>query len=224
MEERRSVTASNDSVTDLVGVLAARSKNEIVPAERSVVIDSKSHGMRPAIRTQLEVPAMAVIDSLAAAGQFGRALFFEPLFRTDTAIGCARLEQRFDDFCMAGRSLRLTIRAFVPVDSEPSQPVENGQFRFSSGAFEVRILDAQHELTAVATGQGPIEECGPSTADMQKPRGARGESSSNSRHRGRAYRRHPPVPGESVVFLGGGSRAALFPGTRERYLAKVLIF
>jgi hypothetical protein len=67
---------------------------------------------------------------------------------------------------MTGFTLRLTVRTLVPIDPEPAQPIQHGQFRLMGRSFEVRVLDPQYEFAAEATREGPIEERGASTANM----------------------------------------------------------
>ena len=57
--------------------------------------------------------------------------------------------------------------AFVPLDAEPSQVIDD---LLNSGwgiTFLVGVLDAEHEGAAHFFGEKPVEKSGPGTTDMQ---------------------------------------------------------
>ena len=59
----------------------------------------------------------------------------------------------------------------VPMETEPSEPIENGVDRGLSGAFAVGILDPQQHFSAAPAGIEPVEQRGPRPPDVQKARG-----------------------------------------------------
>ena len=68
------------------------------------------------------------------------------------------------------------VRPFVPVEPEPSQPVDDAGHHVPRGAFRVGILDPQDERPAVPARVQPVEEGGTGTADMQVARRRRREA------------------------------------------------
>jgi hypothetical protein len=60
----------------------------------------------------------------------------------------------------------------VPIDVEPSEPVEDGVDRRLRRALAVGVLDSQH-LSAAAAGVKPIEQRGARPPICRKPVGER---------------------------------------------------
>src|SRR5258705_50722 len=58
-------------------------------------------------------------------------------------------------------------RSFVPIETEPSQTVENALQHFRRGALGIRILDSENEDTTVTTRKQPVEQRGTGAADVQ---------------------------------------------------------
>ena len=54
------------------------------------------------------------------------------------------------------QALRLKIGPFIPIDAEPSQPVENSFDQFRAIAFDVRVLDAQDHRAAGARANSQL--------------------------------------------------------------------
>jgi hypothetical protein len=75
-------------------------------------------------------------------------------------------------------AIRLMERAFIPIEAEPFHAVENCVGHLAARARTIRILDAQHEDTAVAFGEQPVEERGAGPADVQVAGRAGGEAGS----------------------------------------------
>src|SRR5262249_34287279 len=59
--------------------------------------------------------------------------------------------------------------AFVPVDAEPFEAIENRLQRLGTIALGVRVIDAQDELSAMFPGVEPVEQRGAYAADVQVP-------------------------------------------------------
>ena len=75
--------------------------------------------------------------------------------------------------------LGLSKGPLIPVQAQPLEALEDRFFGLAGGAFEVCVLDAEHEAAPVAPGIGPVVERGSGAPEMQKPRGAWCESSSD---------------------------------------------
>src|SRR6185436_10570923 len=61
------------------------------------------------------------------------------------------------------------LRALVPVDAEPAEPVEDPFDHLVRRALDVRVLDAEDEDAAEPSRVQPVEERGARAADMQIP-------------------------------------------------------
>src|SRR6266571_218524 len=77
-------------------------------------------------------------------------------------------------------------RAFIPVDTEPAEAVEDRLQRFGSVAFGVGVINAEDELPAHPPCQQPIEQGGADAADVQVPGWARCETGAD-RHTNRIW-------------------------------------
>ena len=108
----------------------------------------------------------------------------------------ARRDQRRCGRSMPIVALRLKIRpvrpvnarAFVPIQSEPVQPVEDAGHHLGRRSLGVGILDAQYEHAAVATGVEPVEEGGTCASNVEVAGGRWGKSHSDG-HDTIGYRR-----------------------------------
>src|SRR2546422_5731258 len=59
------------------------------------------------------------------------------------------------------------LRSLVPVESQPSQAIEDPFDHIRRRALDVRILDPQHEHAAQTTGEEPVEEGSPCAAYVE---------------------------------------------------------
>jgi hypothetical protein len=73
------------------------------------------------------------------------------------------------------KSMSSTTEGSVRPNSKPFQIRLNRFGVFCPRAFEIRIVEAQDERPAVATGEEPVEECSAGVADMDAPGGRRRE-------------------------------------------------
>ena len=120
--------------------------------------------------------------------EFDRAFVF---------VGEAAREQGFDAALVIVLALRLEIRAavafaraggvageraFVPVEAEPAQAVEDDVHGFLGIARGVGVLDAQDERAAGVAGVKPVEQGGARAADVQVAGGRGGKT--NARFHG----------------------------------------
>ena len=65
----------------------------------------------------------------------------------------------FPSFALAvGTMFTSHVWAFVPVQPEPPERLENGFLGFGRGACSIGVLDTQDELTAMLSGEGEIEQ------------------------------------------------------------------
>ena len=79
------------------------------------------------------------------------------------------------------RTVRPTrLRAFIPVEAEPRQAIENRLPRFVGVARFIGVLHPQDELTAVFAGKQPAKQRGTRAAYVKIAGGRRCESGSNS--------------------------------------------
>ena len=70
-------------------------------------------------------------------------------------------------------------RAFVPVQAEPAQAVEDDVDGFLGVARGVGVLDAQDERAAGVAGVEPVEQGGARAADVQKTGGTGSKTNTN---------------------------------------------
>ena len=79
-----------------------------------------------------------------------------------------------------GTAGSFTVRPFVPLDTGPSQRVDDHGLRRGVRSFPVGIFYAQDELTALLAGEYPVEERHISGADMRIAGGRRRNARANS--------------------------------------------
>jgi hypothetical protein len=77
------------------------------------------------------------------------------------------------------QSLRLEIRAFVPIDAKPTQAVQNALNQLRAIALDVRVLDTQNHRAATPAREQPIEKRGASASHVQIARRRRREPHAN---------------------------------------------
>ena len=70
-------------------------------------------------------------------------------------------------------------RAFVPVDPQPVQAVEDRLQRLFDVPLLIGVVDPQDELPAVLPGEKPIEQRGADAANVQIAGGTGSESGAN---------------------------------------------
>ena len=98
----------------------------------------------------------------------------QPLPRAKTVVSMARLNQLASMILINLLTLRLLVRsvrpsdvgAFIPLQSEPVQAVDQFFLRIGIIAFAVGVLDAQDELAAGLARQEEIIESGAPAAQM----------------------------------------------------------
>ncbi len=64
-------------------------------------------------------------------------------------------------------ALGLVVGAFVPVESEPAQALQNSFDHFGGGALSIGIFNAQDQGSAAVAGEQPVEERSASPSHVQ---------------------------------------------------------
>ena len=182
--ERAAVAAADDAVADLGRVLAARTEDDVVPGEPAALGQAQPHRVRPAVGAVPGVAAAAVVGPLAARGDGRRLSRFELLPGADAAVGASRRDELVEHLGVARGVLALPERALVPAETQPLEQGEQGGLGLGRGALLVGVLHAQHEPAPMAPREGPVEQGGSRIAQVEKPRGARGESGADLGHGG----------------------------------------
>jgi hypothetical protein len=72
-----------------------------------------------------------------------------------------RLDEPVGQRLVPLEAIALEHDVFVPVEAQPSEPVQNDQGVFVGGTLSIRVLDSDQERTTVFPGVKPVEECGP---------------------------------------------------------------
>ena len=129
--------------------------------------------------------AAAGVDLRAVFGNGQLALGLEFLGGAEAGIGFAIAQQPLGMFGVDVKPFRLAIgtvvpnfvrriarqaRAFVPLEAEPVQVLDQLRFVLRFGTLDVGVLDAEQEGAAVAAGEEPVVEGCPSIAHVQQPR------------------------------------------------------
>ncbi len=200
--------ADQDGVRDRLGGKLDLAADQIVEAQR-LRADLEPDGEGPA-RGQVfldllrrQSPAAAGVDlrTVLGGGQF--ALGFQLLRGAEAAVGLALGQQALgvlsvdlQPFGLAiGAEIALffalfslgkparparTGGAFVPVQAQPAQILDELSLIACLGAFQVGVLDAEDELAAVATGKEPVVERGAGIAHMKQASGRRSKADAGS--------------------------------------------
>src|SRR5215218_4004672 len=141
-----------------------------VPRTRSSTTVSPSSGSRN--RTAGLGPPAALVQLLVGAvAEVGVALGEQGVDRGVVAVQALGLHVR-----PVGAALEV---ALVPVQAQPAQPVHDPGGAVGHVALGVGVLDAQHELAAVAPREQVGVKGGPRSADMQEAGWRRGKPGAN---------------------------------------------
>jgi hypothetical protein len=76
----------------------------------------------------------------------------------------------------------LKIGAFVPVQAQPLQAVDDAFNGFLGGPFHVGIFNPKDELALILSGPEPVQEGGTGTANVEIAGGAGGKTDTHFRH------------------------------------------
>src|SRR4029077_20539495 len=104
---------------------------------------------------------------IAASIRGALAIAGETVATRQDALGCGLIH-----LC----PLRLEERAFVPIDAEPFEALEDAVHEFGLIALHVRILDTQDQSAAFAAGGEPVEKCRAGATDVKIAGGRGGET------------------------------------------------
>ena len=77
-------------------------------------------------------------------------------------------------------------RSLVPVETEPSQAIQNPGDHVGRRSLHVCVFDAQHERAAVPARVEPVEQRGAGAADVQESGRRRGEADTGRAHNRRS--------------------------------------
>ena len=83
----------------------------------------------------------------------------------------------------------LIVGAFVPLEPQPGQVVNQLSGKFRALAAIVQVLDAQHDAAALAAGRKPRAQAAEHVAQVHTTRGRRGETAHDGRGGGGGWRR-----------------------------------
>ena len=113
------------------------------------------------------ITAVAIVARFLLVLHLLRTEIFEALLRAVAMVGLALFEELLGDLGVTIEALRLIIRPFVVIESEPLHTRENDIDRFLRGARPVGVLDAQNEFAASAARIQPVEQRGTGAADVK---------------------------------------------------------
>ena len=171
------VGSEDDEVFDVRAVERDRPVHEIVEAHRAgrhVKADRARHAVALAIgddfRRDLAAGAALVLAVAVVRERFGD----EPIGHRAIPIAALGLKIR--------RVRSADERAFVPVEAEPSHPVEDPFDHLLRRSLDVGVFDPQHEHAAVPARVEPVEERRAGAADVEVAGGRGSEPDANCRH------------------------------------------
>src|SRR5207249_2058605 len=106
---------------------------------------------------------------------------------------------------------------FVPIEPQPSQPLQNYVYCLLYVARHIRVLDAEDKRAIGVPGVKPIEEGRASPADVQEASGTGSEPNANFHSNSLAHysenkKPSPDFGSRARTKWGVGVRHALFPG------------
>ena len=87
------------------------------------------------------------------------------------------------------QAIVLVVGAFVPLEPQPGQIVNQLSGKFRALAAIVQVLDAQHDAAALAAGRKPRAQAAEHVAQVHAARGRRGETAHDGRGGGGGWRR-----------------------------------
>ena len=130
----------------------------------------------------------ATIGELRARGLRRFALGLNFLGRGEIAVGMATGQQLCNGGLIFVAPLGLIVRrvgppnsgAFVPIQAEPFEPMQNRRESCFDVTLLIGIVDAQEKLPAMLPGEEPVEQGRANSADVEVAGGTGGESRANS--------------------------------------------
>ena len=169
--------AHDDEVVELSVRDRDRAVDRVVPRDGAVVRVAEAHDRLHAFGDGLAdavfgTPA-AVVAGLQTLGLLRFAHFVQLFGRRVAVVGAAVLEHLVDDFLVAVQAVHLVDGTFVVVEVEPAHAVQNHLHGLLRRADLVGVFDAEEELAAEVTGDGPAVDGGARGAEVHHARGAR---------------------------------------------------
>src|SRR5881628_3067648 len=90
---------------------------------------------------------------------------------------CGSIGQTFLRRCaIQFRSLRLVKRAFIPIDAQPLQAIQNSLHQFGFVPLRIGVLDAKNHRATLAACEQPVEQRGSGASHVQITGGGRCKS------------------------------------------------
>src|SRR5262249_36583144 len=114
------------------------------------------------------VAAAAVIEPGAALGARLLAHLREVFLRAMAVIGVAGGQHLLRHLAMPGGAGKLVDGLAVPIAAAPVETGEDRVDRRLGRSLRVSVLDAQQHLAAAPAGIEPVEQRGPSSADVEE--------------------------------------------------------
>ena len=171
------VRPGDDQVVELGVVEAQTSLDRVLddhlPLDRIPEANDRSGGVRG---RGAQPPAAAVVTRLLATRTLRFAQRLQAFPSAIAGVGSAALEQLPDPLAIAPEAPGLKRRAFVPVEPQPDETLQDALHRDLGGTRPVGVLDAQQEAPAVTAGVEPAEQGGTRAADVQVTGRARCEA------------------------------------------------
>src|SRR5438094_6779514 len=127
-------------------------------------------GNSPALRIcRIEGAALAGINRLAVFGGGALAFFLQVFFGAKAKIGFVLVEQSFCVCAIDLEPVGLPIRsvaaahvgAFIPIEAEPFQVLDELVFETRFAAIYVGVFDAERHGAALLAREEPVEKSGP---------------------------------------------------------------
>ncbi len=133
-------------------------------------------------RSDASGAAATVVPHREALSQCFFSSGLQLLLGAQAPIGVTLLQQLHGMVTVELKPVGLAERTFVPVQPDPSHPVQDGVNRLLRGAASVRILDAKNERAPFVPSEEPVKQSGSDSADVQVSGRTRRKSYSNVAH------------------------------------------
>ncbi len=145
-------------------------------------------GARRALLFGRKASAGAAVDGRAVAG-VRRARSVELGTRAKAGVGEAGVLQLAQGALVQVEAIVLVVGAFVPLESQPGQVVNQLSGKFRALAAIVQVLDAQHDVAALAAGRKPRAQAAEHVAQVHAARWRRGKTAHDGCGNGGGLRR-----------------------------------
>ena len=180
--ERHAVRPHDDEVAEAAGREGHVAAHEVVVRD-VLVRHLEPQGGRAPLRTEcgllvLGEVAVVVVVSLLLRSAVRFVARVDLLGRREALVHEALLEQPIEHLAMDVVPLRLAVGrmgpsdldALVPVEAEPPERVDQLVVALLAVAVRVRVLDSEHERSAVVAREAPVEQCRANETDVWQTR------------------------------------------------------